>query len=66
LFNRISYGNLKTQYLKGYIDINKREAFIFFPLILGTIVIGIYPGIFLSSMHMSVNMLVELTHIYRL
>jgi len=29
LFNRISYGNLKVQYLKEYIDINKREAYIF-------------------------------------
>jgi len=63
LFNRISYGNLKIQYLKSYIDINKREAFIFLPLILGTIVIGLYPEIFLNSMHMSVNMLIEITHV---
>lgn len=63
LFNRISYGNLKTQYLRDYVDINRREAFIFLPLIFGTITIGLYPGIFLSSMHMSVNMLVEFTHI---
>lgn len=62
LFNRISYGNLKVQYLKGYIDISKREAFIFLPLILGTIVIGLYPEIFLNSMHMSINMLVEILH----
>jgi len=63
LFNRISYGNVKIQYLKDYIDINKRELFIFLPLVLGTIVIGLYPEIFLNSMHMSVNMLVEITHI---
>ena len=66
LFNRISYGNLKVQYLKDYIDINKREAYIFVPLILGTIVIGLYPELFLNSMHMSVNMLVEITHICNL
>lgn len=66
LFNRISYGNLKTQYLKDYIDINKREAFIFLPLISGTVVIGLYPEIFLNSMHMSVNMLVEIIHISKL
>lgn len=66
LFNRISYGNIKTQYLKDYIDINKREAFIFLPLISGTIAIGLYPEIFLNSIHMSVNMLVEITHIYTL
>ena len=66
LFNRISYGNVKIQYLKDYIDINKREMFIFLPLILGTITIGLYPEIFLNSIHMSVNMLVEITHIYNL
>jgi NADH:ubiquinone oxidoreductase subunit 4 (subunit M) len=66
LFNRISYGNLKVQYFNDYIDINKREAYIFLPLILGTIVIGLYPEIFLNSMHMSVNMLVEITHICNL
>lgn len=66
LFNRISYGNLKMQYLKGYMDINKREMFIFLPLIFGTMLIGLYPEFFLTSMHMSVNMLVEIIHIFNL
>lgn len=44
-------------------DLNKREVFTFLPLIFGTIIIGLYPEVFLSSMHMSVNMLVEFTHI---
>lgn len=64
LFNRISYGNLKIQYLKNQIDINKREAFAFLPLILGTLLIGLYPEVFLNSIHMSVNMLVEILHIF--
>jgi proton-translocating NADH-quinone oxidoreductase chain M len=59
LFNRIAYGNLKTQYFKNYLDINKREFLIFFPLLLGTLVMGIYPNIFLNSIHFSTNMLVE-------
>lgn len=66
LFNRISYGNLKIQYLKDYIDVNKREVFVFLPLIVGTLVIGLYPEVFLNSMHMSVNMLIEITHICKL
>lgn len=66
LFNRISYGNLKIQYLKDYIDINKREMFIFLPLIFGTMLIGLYPEFFLTSMHMSVNMLIEIIHIFNL
>jgi proton-translocating NADH-quinone oxidoreductase chain M len=62
LFNRISYGNLKTQYFSYYSDISKREFFIFLPLLIGTLVMGLYPEIFLESMHMSVNMLVELMY----
>ena len=62
LFNRISYGNLKTQYIQKYSDINKREFFTFLPLILSTIVLGIYPEIFLQSIHMSINLLIELMY----
>jgi small subunit ribosomal protein S13 len=54
------------QYLKNYIDINKREVFIFFPLIVGTLIIGLYPEIFLTSMHMSVNTLIEVIHVCNL
>lgn len=62
LFNRIAFGNLKTQYTQKFLDISPREFVIFLPLILGTIVMGIYPNIFLSSIHMSVNYLVELLY----
>ena len=63
LFNRISYGNLKIQYFNNFVDISKRELFIFFPLIIGTFTIGLYPEIFLNSIHMSVNMLIEIIYI---
>ncbi|BCD41936.1 NADH dehydrogenase subunit 4 (mitochondrion) [Chaetoceros tenuissimus] len=59
LFNRIAYGNLKTQYFQNYLDINKREFLIFFPLILGTLVMGVYPTVFLNPIHFSTNLLVE-------
>lgn len=62
LFNRISYGNLKTQYFTYYSDVSKREFFIFLPLIIGTLVMGLYPEVFLESIHMSVNMLIELMY----
>ena len=62
LFNRIAYGNLKTQYFNIYLDLNKREFFTFLPLILGTLIIGIYPNIFLNSLHSSTNMLVEIMY----
>jgi len=60
LFNRISYGNLKAQYCKKMLDINKREFVALLPLALFTLFIGINPNIFLTSIHMSVNKLVEL------
>ncbi len=62
LFNRVAYGNLKTQYFKHYLDINKREFFIFFPLILGTLVMGVYPNVWLESIHFSVNTLIEIMY----
>jgi NADH:ubiquinone oxidoreductase subunit 4 (subunit M) len=62
LFNRIAFGNLKTQYTKHFLDVSPREFFVFLPLIMGTLVIGIYPNIFLNSIHMSVNYLVELLY----
>jgi proton-translocating NADH-quinone oxidoreductase chain M len=46
LFNRIAYGNLKTQYTQQFLDLSLREILTFFPLILGTLVIGIFPEIF--------------------
>lgn len=59
LFNRIAYGNLKTQYLKEFSDLNLRELLIFIPLILGTLLMGVYPEIFLDPVHLSVSTLLE-------
>jgi len=62
LFNRISYGNIKTQYTTQFLDISLREFVTFFPLITGTLISGLYPNIFLTSIHMSVNSLIELLY----
>jgi NADH:ubiquinone oxidoreductase subunit 4 (subunit M) len=62
LFNRIAYGNLKIQYSNQFLDLNKREFFTFLPLTISTAVIGILPSFFLSSIHMSVNTLIELIY----
>ena len=62
LFNRIAYGNLKTQYFNSFLDLNKREFVVFLPLILGTVIIGLVPDIFLNSIHMSANLLTELLY----
>jgi len=62
LFNRIAYGNLKTQYFNEFLDLTKREFMIFLPLFLGTLIIGLKPTFFLTPMHMSVNVLIELLY----
>jgi len=54
LYNRIAYGNLKTYYIHGFSDLNRREAAIMAPFILMILVMGIYPEIFLDVMHPSV------------
>ncbi len=59
LFNRIAYGNFKSQYINQTLDLNKREFFIFVPLICYTLILGLTPDVCLNSIHMSVNNLVE-------
>lgn len=62
LFNRISYGNLKMQYCKKTLDMNKREFAGLFPLFLLTIIGGLIPNVFLDSIHMSTNKLIEIIY----
>ena len=59
LFNRIAYGNIKTQYISNFIDLNSREFYIFLPLISGTLLMGVYPNVFLDPIHRSVNTLLQ-------
>lgn len=59
LFNRIAYGNLKTQYTKSFLDLNYKEFCTFVPLIICTLLIGIKPNIILYTLRSSVNNLVE-------
>nr|YP_009237658.1 NADH dehydrogenase subunit 4 [Trachydiscus minutus]AML60669.1 NADH dehydrogenase subunit 4 [Trachydiscus minutus] len=65
LFNRVVYGNLKTDedhlHLKYSYDLTKREFYVFFPLIVGTLLLGIYPKIFLDPLDASVlNLIFQL------
>jgi proton-translocating NADH-quinone oxidoreductase chain M len=62
LLNRISFGNMKTQYYKKFRDISKREFMAFLPLIIGTLILGILPNIVLNSINISVNNLIELIY----
>jgi NADH-quinone oxidoreductase subunit M len=54
LFNRIVYGNLKVQYLSNFKDLDKKEIYIFFPLVFFTILFGIFPDIILNALCFSI------------
>jgi proton-translocating NADH-quinone oxidoreductase chain M len=58
LYNRVAFGAL-TNYIVAFNDINKREMMIFVPFIILTLVMGIYPNIFIDTMHMSVSNILE-------
>nr|YP_009647128.1 NADH dehydrogenase subunit 4 [Chloropicon maureeniae]QBX98809.1 NADH dehydrogenase subunit 4 [Chloropicon maureeniae] len=58
LLNRIVYGQFKPHFISTYADLNRREFFILFPLVVGVLWMGIYPEVFLKEMHASVANLV--------
>jgi len=65
LFNRVIYGNLKKDeghlHLQYSYDVTRREFYVFLPLIIGTLVLGIYPKIFLDPLDASVlNLIYQL------
>ena len=61
LFNRVAFGNIKVQYMGAFSDVDKREFATLLPLIISTLVMGIYPEIFLDPMHLSCsNLLAQL------
>lgn len=59
LFNRIAYGNIKTQFITLFYDLTLRELFFFFPLVLCTIIAGIYPEIILDYIRNSTQFLMN-------
>ena len=59
LYNRVVFGNFKTHYISDFADVNRREFFIFLPFVLGILVMGIYPHIFLEPMHCSVSNILQ-------
>ena len=59
LYNRVFFGTIKLKYITEFNDINKREFYLFLPLIFLVFFIGIYPEIFLKSMNVSIINLIE-------
>ena len=46
LYNRLIFGNFKTNYLINYYDLTMRELVILIPFVIFVIVFGIYPDMF--------------------
>jgi len=59
LYNRVVFGVWKPMYLNQFADLNRREVCIFLPFIVGVIWMGVYPEVFLESMHTSVSNLLQ-------
>ncbi len=59
LFKRVMFGEVTNEELKKYPDLSVREIAIFTPLIVGTIVLGIYPAFVFDITTASVDMVVS-------
>jgi proton-translocating NADH-quinone oxidoreductase chain M len=55
LYNRIIFGNLKTNYTIKFKDLTFREFTILLPLLFLVFLMGIYPSIFSNFIHLSVG-----------
>ena len=55
LFNRVSFGTLKTIYIKGFTDVNRREAAVLVTLLIPMIVLGISANFILDFLHYPVQ-----------
>ena len=59
MFNRIAFGGSYSKYFEAnIIDLNKREFYMLFTLVLFTVILGIYPSPILDGLHYSVSSLI--------
>jgi len=65
MFNRIAFGGKYSKLFKVNLpDLNKREFFILFVLILYTVLLGLYPIPVLDGLHYSVSSLIYFSSLY--
>jgi NADH-ubiquinone oxidoreductase chain 4 len=59
MFNRIAFGGSFSKFFEENVsDVDKREFFMLFTLVLFTVVLGIYPAPILDGLHYSVSSLI--------
>lgn len=65
MFNRIAFGGKYSKLFKVNLpDLNKREFFILFVLVLYTVLLGVYPIPVLDGLHYSVSLLIYISPLY--
>lgn len=65
MYNRIAFaGSFSTFFLVNIPDLNKREFFVLFALVIFTVVFGIYPAPILQGLHYSVSTLIYYAPVY--
>ncbi len=55
LYNRLIFGKIKINTFLIFKDLTRREFFLFLPLVIFTIIFGVYPSIILNTFTMSIN-----------
>lgn len=55
LFNKIIFGNLNITFIKSYYDLTRREFYIFLPLIVVNILIGLCPQLVINTCYATVR-----------
>ena len=65
LYRRVVFGDLIKVSLKSINDLDRRERLLFTPLILATVILGVYPNFILDVIGPSVSTLVESLEIFQ-
>jgi NADH-ubiquinone oxidoreductase chain 4 len=60
LYNRIAFGSW-SKYLNYTTDLTRREYIILLPLLVATVLLGIFPNVVLDTLHVSVSTLLYTT-----
>jgi len=59
LYNRVMFGNIRTSHISAFQDLERREFMVFAPCVFLTLLMSLYPEIFLNAMHVSITHLIE-------
>ena len=59
LYRRMIFGVITNDNLRAIPDLKIREIFVFTPLVLGVLWMGVFPNTFLKVMHHSVDKLIQ-------